>query len=140
MTVPIPDSHLDLITEPVHAVLTTMMPDGQPQSSLVWCDFNGTYVRINTTKERQKGKNMLSNPKVTLLIIDVNDAGRWIEIRGDAELTEEGALEHLDLITQQYTNHPQYYGYIYPKEQKERETRVICMIKPSKINKDAIHA
>lgn len=140
MTIPIPDSHLDLISEPIHAVLTTLMPDEQPQSSLVWCDFDGTYVRINTTRERQKGKNMQANPKVTLLIIDVEDAGRWIEIRGEAEIIEEGALEHLDEITRQYTNHPQYYGYIYPKEQKERETRIICKIKATKINRDAIHA
>jgi len=140
MTVLIPDSHLDLVTEPVHAVLTTMMPDGQPQSSLVWCDYDGTHVQINTTRERQKGKNMKANPRVVLLIIDVNDAGRWIEIRGEAELIEEGALEHLDEITRQYTNHPHYYGYIFPTEQKDRETRIICRIKATKINRDAIHA
>jgi len=140
MTVLIPDSHLDLVTEPVHTVLTTMMPDGQPQSSLVWCDYDGTHVQINTTRERQKGKNMKANPRVVLLIIDVNDAGRWIEIRGEAELIEEGALEHLDEITRQYTNHPHYYGYIFPTEQKDRETRIICRIKATKINRDAIHA
>lgn len=140
MSVKLPESHMDLLREPVHAVLTTMMPDGQPQSNIVWCDTDGRDVRVNTTRERQKGKNMSANPKVTILVIDQQDAGRWIEIRGEAELTEEGAIDHLDEITRQYTDHPGYYGYIFPAEQREKETRIICKIKPKKINMDAIHA
>jgi hypothetical protein len=38
MSLPIPDSHLDLLTRPIHGVMTTVMADGQPHSSLVWCD------------------------------------------------------------------------------------------------------
>ena len=83
MAVPIPDSHRDLLAEPVHGVLSTMMPDGQPQSSIVWTDYDGAYVLINTTLERQKGRNMCSNPKVALLVIDPKDSSRWIEIRGN---------------------------------------------------------
>ncbi|MFN2176570.1 MAG: PPOX class F420-dependent oxidoreductase [Anaerolineales bacterium] len=139
MTLKIPVSHLDLVQEPVCAVLTTMMPDGQPQSSLVWCDYDGKHVRVNTTRERQKGKNMEKDPKVSLLVIDPHDASRWIEVRGEVEISEEGALEHLDEITRQYTNHPGYYGFIYPEDQKEKETRIICKIKPTRINMDAIH-
>jgi len=116
-----------------------MMPDGQPQSSLVWCDFDGTCVRVNTTRERQKGKNMQANPKVSLLVIDLQDAGRWIEVRGEVEITEAGALEHLDELTRQYTDKPRYYGHIFSEEQKEKETRIICKIKPTKVNFDAIH-
>lgn len=140
MAIKIPDSHLDLVVEPIHAVLTTMMPDGQPQSSLVWCDYDGTYIRVNTTRERQKGKNMQANPKVSLLVIDLNDAGRWIEVRGEAEITEDGALKHLDEITRLYTTKPCYYGHIFPKEQQQKETRIICWINPTKVNCDAIHS
>lgn len=139
-TTAVPESHLDLLQQSVHGVLATMMPDGQPQSNLVWCDVDGPFVRINTTRQRQKGKNMQANPKVTLLVVDPGNAGRWIEIRGEAELAEEGALEHLDEITRQYTEYPQYYGYVFPAEQRERETRVICNIRPKKINLDAIHS
>ena len=69
MSATIPDSHLDLLCQPVHGVLTTMMPDGQPQSSIVWVDFDSPYILINTTLERQKGRNMRANPRVTLLVI-----------------------------------------------------------------------
>lgn len=140
MSIPIPSTHLDLLTRPIHGVLTTMMPDGQPQSSLVWCDYDGKCARVNTTLQRQKGINLSSNPKATLLIVDPEDTGRYIEIRGEMELVQAGALEHLDEITRQYTKHPDYYGYIYPVEQRTKETRIICSLNAKKITLDAIHA
>lgn len=82
---------------------------------------------------------MAGNPKVSLLIVDPEDTSRYIEIRGEVELKEEGALEHLDQITRQYTQHPQYYGFVFPIEQKAKETRIICRIHASKITLDAIH-
>lgn len=139
MSLPIPASHLDLLTRPVHGVLTTMMPDGQPQSSLVWCDYDGECARVHTTAERQKGRNLRANPRATLLVIDPDDTSRYIEIRGTAELVEDGALTHLDAITRQYTTHPGYYGYIYPEAQRDRETRLIARIHATKITLDAIH-
>jgi PPOX class probable F420-dependent enzyme len=139
MNTPIPASHADLLTRPIPGVLTTMMPDGQPQCCLVWCDFDGECARINTSRERQKGKNMASNPKVSLLIVDPENTGRFLQIRGEAELIEQGALEHLDEITRQYTDHPCYYGYVFPLAKKECETRIICRIHASRITLDAIH-
>lgn len=137
---PIPASHLDLLTRPLHGALTTLMPDGQPQSSLVWCDFDGECPRVNTSLERQKGRNMSRNPKVSLLIIDPENTARFIQIRGEAELVYEGAIHHLDEITRQYTNHPQYYGCVFPLEKQEQETRVICRIHVERITLDAIHS
>jgi len=140
MSALIPESHMDLLTHPIHGVLTTLMPDGQPQSSLVWCDFDGECVCVNTTRERQKGRNMMANPKVSLLIVDLENTGRFLQIRGEVELIEEGALEHLDAITRKYTLHPQFYGYVYPLEKKGLETLIICRIHAKKITLDAIHA
>jgi PPOX class probable F420-dependent enzyme len=139
MSIPIPASHLDLFTQPVHGVLTTIMPDGQPQSTLVWCDYDGECACVNTTRERQKGMNMAANPKVSLLIVDPENTGRYIEVRGDAELVEEGALAHLDRLTQRYTPHPCFYGYVYPAARQTQETRIICRIHAVRINLDAIH-
>lgn len=139
MSLPIPASHLDLLTRPIHAVLTTLMPDGQPQSCLMWCDFDGQCARINTTAQRQKGKNMLADPRVTLLIIDPDDTSRYMEIRGDVELIEEGAIDHLDELTRRYTAHPRFYGYVYPVEQQARERRLMGRIQATKITLDAIH-
>lgn len=139
MTLIIPDTHRDLVQEPFHAVLTTMMPDGIPQSSLVWVDYDGCHVLLNTTLERQKGKNMQHNPKVALLIVDPKDTSRWLEIRGlVSEITTDNAELHADKLTQRYTSKQHFYGDIYPVEQKQKETRVIVKIEPIKISLDAI--
>jgi PPOX class probable F420-dependent enzyme len=139
-TLPIPDSHLDLLTQPLCGVLTTIGDDGQPQSSLVWVDTDAGYARINTTLERQKGHNLLTDPKVSLLVVDPDNVGRFIQVRGEAELVTEGAVEHLNALTRKYTRHPCYYGFVYPSEQQERETRIICRIHARRITLDAIHA
>lgn len=136
----IPPSHLDLLTRPVHGVFTTMGDDGQPQSSLVWVDHDGECARVNTVLERQKGRNMEANSKVSLLIADPDNSSRFIQIRGDAELVTDGAIEQLDALTRKYTRHPAFYGYVHPLEQRARDTRVICRIHARRITLDAIHA
>ena len=136
----VPASHLDLFTRPVCGVLTTMGRDGHPQSSLVWIDYDGRCARVNTTLERQKGRNLLSNARVTLLVVDPRDSGRFVQLRGDAELVTAGAIEHLDELTRKYTTHPRFYGYVYSAKHQARETRVICRIHARRITLDAIHA
>jgi len=74
-TPPVPPSHLDLLTAPVVGVLTTMMPDGQPHSCLVWVDYDGQCARVNTTLERQSGRNLLANRRLSLL--DVSRRRQW---------------------------------------------------------------
>ena len=140
MQTTIPATHVDLFQQPVHGVLTTIMPDGMPQSSIVWVDYDGECILINTTLERQKGQNMRVNPKVTVLVIDPNDSSRWIEVRGHVmEMTQSCAESHADTLTQRYCRHKKhFYGDIYPLEQKEKETRVIVRIQPIKVSLDAI--
>ncbi len=130
----IPASHLDLLDQPILGVLTTLMPDGSPQSSLVWCDQAGGIPRVNTTRQRQKGRNLMRDQRATLLLVDPHNSLRWIEIRARVELSEEGALEHLDALTRAYTDKPCYYGHIYPEQQQAKETRIICSLHPVRIN------
>ncbi len=138
--VAVPASHVDLLTRPICGVLTTMQPDGQPQSSIVWVDFDGECACVNTTLERHKSRNMLANSKVSLLVVDPDNTGRFMQIRGDAELVTDGALEQTDRMAQKYTGRPQFYGYVYPLEARHLETRVICRIHARRVTLDAIHA
>jgi PPOX class probable F420-dependent enzyme len=140
MPITLPGTHRDLFKEPVHGVLTTMMPDGTPQSSIVWVDYDWEDVLINTTMERRKGRNMQANPKVTVLVIDPNDSSRWIEVRGRVrEMARDGAETHADKLTQRYCpGKRRFYGDIYPPEQKQKETRVIVKMQPIKVTLDAI--
>jgi PPOX class probable F420-dependent enzyme len=137
----VPTTHLDLLLHPIHGVLTTMMPDGQPQMSVVWVDFNGEYVMINTTLERQKGKNMQANPKVNVLVIDPNNVARFIEVRGDVvEITQEEGIDHANKQTRAYSDGEKklFYGDVYPEETKDKETRAVFRILPIKVNVNAI--
>ena len=138
--VAVPASHVDLLQRPICGVLTTMLPSGQPRSSLVWVDVDAGMAAINTTLERGKGRDMLANPKVSLLVVDPDDTSRFIQIRGDAEVDTEGAVEHVDALARRYTRHPHFYGYVYPLQQQLHETRVICRIHACRITLDAIHA
>ena len=115
----IPDSHRDLLDGDACVVLTTIMPDGQPQITPVWCNQDGDYVLINTMRGFRKEKNMRGNPKVSLLAFDPKHPLHCIEIRGIVvEMTEEGALEHLDQLTQLYMHksNARFFGDCIPAE------------------------
>ncbi len=136
----VPADHQDLLTRPICGVFTTIGADGQPQSSLVWVDHDGECACVNTALERQKGRNIRVDPRVSLLVVDPEDTARFIQIRGEVELVTDGAIEHLDALTRRYTSHAHYYGGIYPAERRDGETRVICRIHARRITLDAIHA
>src|SRR6266702_688896 len=92
-----PHSQRDLLDGGYCVALTTIMPDGQPQITPVWCNRDGAYVLINTMRGFRKEKNMRENPKVSLLAFDPKHPLRSIEIRGTVvEMTEVGALQHLN--------------------------------------------
>ena len=138
-TVAVPESHRDLLARPITAVLATRFPSGFPQAQPVWCGFDGTHVLVSTTLERAKGRNMAARPVATILVIDPDDTTRWIEIRGDVTITREGAVALADQLTRLYTRHQHYYGGVFPADQQRRETRVVCRIRPTRVNLDAIH-
>ncbi len=151
MPVPIPESHRDLLTRPIHGVLSTMKFDpstpewseaqSQPQSSLVWVDYDGTHILINTALGRQKCRNMQANAKATVLVVDLDKTDRWIEVRGRVvEITTNDAILHADMLAQRYMGMggAHFYGDVYKVEWQQCETRVIVRIAPVKVCLDAI--
>lgn len=91
--VPIPESHRDLLEGDACVALTTVMPDGQPQITPVWCNREGDYVLLNTMRGFRKEQNMRANPKVTRLSYDPKHPLRHLEIRGTVvEMTDERGL------------------------------------------------
>ena len=130
----IPEDFLDLANYPRAAAITTVMPDGQPQTTVVWCEFDGTYMRVNTMRGFRKEKNMRINPKVTLLCFDPREHLRYLEVRGTViEMTEDGALKHLDNLSERYIGKSPYFGECVPEEFKDREIPVLCKIQPTHV-------
>jgi len=117
--------YLDLFSKRAFANLATLMPDGRPQVTPVWCDFDGTYVIVNSAKGRQKDRNMRRDPRVSLAIMDPDNPYRHVEVRGDVvEITEEGASAHIDKMAKKYLGRDKY-----PNAQPG-EVRVLYKIKP----------
>jgi PPOX class probable F420-dependent enzyme len=134
MTPVIPESHMDLIAGPYAVVLTTVMLDGQPQSTVVWCNTDGTHVLLNTMRGFQKEKNMRRNPRVAIFAFDPRNPLRNIEVRGwVVEMTEEGAVEHNDQLTMLYLGKPHFFGDAVPAELEERFAPVLCKVLPRRV-------
>jgi hypothetical protein len=62
------------------AALTTLMPDGSPQTTPVWCEFDGVHVLVNTMRGFLKERNMRRDPHVTLLCYDPANTLRSLEV------------------------------------------------------------
>ena len=129
----IPESHLDLIDGPYSVSLSTVMPDGQPQVTPVWCNRKDGFIFINVMKGFRKEKNMRLNPKVSLLVYDPKNPLRNIEIRGCVvEMTEEGALEHDDELARLYLGKcdAKFFGDAVPAELRARYIPIRIKIAP----------
>lgn len=97
----IPSSHRDLLRTDV-ATLATVGPDGRPQLSAVWflADDDGVRVSLNTS--RQKTKNLRDRPACDLFILDRQNPYRYLELRGDAELTDDPDYAFADRVGAKY--------------------------------------
>ncbi len=131
--VTIPGTHMDLVEKPVAIALVTLMPDGQPQATPVWFDYDGEYIRVNTARGRQKDKNMFVGAPVTLLAIDPENMYHWMEIRGRVAVeVEAGALEHINALSAKYRGTDDYYSR--NADRRGKETRVTYKIELLKVN------
>jgi PPOX class probable F420-dependent enzyme len=128
----IPESHAHLLRSTVDVLLTTISPEGYPQSTLVWCSLDGSTILMNTGKGYQKERNIRKNPHVSVFANDPDDHLHCIEVQGDAELIEAGAIEHLNLLSKAYTGKADFYRDLMP-ELAGKETRVIIRVNPVKV-------
>jgi len=129
MTVQIPEKFMDLVREPALAHLATVLKDGSLHVTPVWFDYDGDYVRINSVKGRVKDRNMRNQPRVALCIVDPKNPYRYLEIRGRvAEITEEGAAEHIDALARKYMRTEKYPHHT------PAEVRVLYRIAPEHIS------
>jgi PPOX class probable F420-dependent enzyme len=124
----IPDKFLDLFTKKAFAHLATLMPNGEPQVTPVWIDYDGERLVFNTAAGRQKDKNLQRDGRVSLSIADPDNPYRYLEVRGHvSERTTEGADAHIDKLAKKYLDKDKY-----PFRQPG-EVRVIFKVAPEHI-------
>lgn len=121
----IPDEARALLGAPVHAVLTTINPDGGPQTSVVWSTMDGGDVLFSTIRGRRKCRNLERDPRVSLLAYHPDDPYSYVEIRGSVTLDETGGDELIDRLSRAYT------GNAWTA--RGDETRVVVRITPRKV-------
>lgn len=117
-----------LATGKNYAVLTTLMPDGQPQTQVMWIGADDEHLLINTEVHRQKFKNVERDPRVTVTIMEDGNPFSYAEVRGRVVDTVRGdeARAHLDELSQKYMGGP--YGTQIQSE------RVVLKIAPERQN------
>jgi PPOX class probable F420-dependent enzyme len=122
----IPESHRDLLDTEV-ATLATIGPDSRPQLSEVWFLLDGDSVAISLNTSRQKTKNLTVRPECCLLILDLEATQRYLEIRGDAEVTADADYSFADRVGQKY-------GVDLRHHDRAGEVRVVVRIIPRRVN------
>ena len=128
----VPDKFTDLFRKKAFATLGTLMRDGSPQVTPVWCDYDGKHIRINSALGRVKDKNIRRDPRVALSIQDPENPYRYLEIRGKVvDITQNGADAHIDSLAQKYLGQAKY-PYRQPGE-----VRVLYKIEPEKFSSNS---
>ena len=125
----IPEKYRDLFEKKAFGQFATLMNDGSPQVTPVWCDFDGKHVRVNSALGRVKDKNVRRNPKVAISLQDPDNPYRYITVRGTVEdITQAGAEDHIDALAKKYLGKDKYPG------RTPGEVRVIYKIRPDRVS------
>jgi PPOX class probable F420-dependent enzyme len=105
------------------AVVSTLGPDGAPQTSVVWVDTDGEHVIFNTTNRRAKGRNLRRDRRVSVTVFDPQDPYSYFEVEGLAQLELDGADEHIHTLSRKYRG----------ADFHTPEDRVIVKVRPDRI-------
>jgi PPOX class probable F420-dependent enzyme len=126
MSTTIPENYRDLLSAEV-ATLSTIGPDGRPQSSEVWFLAEGDTVSISLNSSRQKMKNLLARPAASLLILDLGMPYRYLELRGDAEVSPDPDYVFADKVGAKY-------GADLRVHDQPGQTRYVVTLRPTRVN------
>ncbi|MCJ1678608.1 PPOX class F420-dependent oxidoreductase [Streptomyces sp. APSN-46.1] len=137
MTVELNDTVRKLLDSPHPAVLSTLNPDGSPQSSVVWVTRDGGELLVSTVRGRRKERNILRDGRVGLTVFDLANPFLYVEIRGTALLSEDAGRAVATRITEEYLGPEgaKEYGQAPPEE-----VRMVVRITPRKVLGNAARA
>jgi PPOX class probable F420-dependent enzyme len=122
----IPESHRYLL-DGQFATLATIGPDGRPQLSEVWFLAEGETIAISLNGSRQKTKNLQANPAVNVFLLDLAVPYRYLEVRGDAEITADDDYAFADRVGAKYQSDLREHD-------QPGESRVVVTIRPVRVN------
>ncbi len=98
----------ELLDNPNYAVVSTLNEDGSIRSKIVWVSLEDETLAVNTEVGRDWPNNLERDPRVTLLVYKADNAFDYVEIRGRAQGTTEGADDHIDRLAKKYLDADSY--------------------------------
>ena len=119
------EKQIDLLRRPNLAIVGTIRSDGTPQLTPTWVDTDGEHVLVNTAEGRWKTRNLRRDPRISVTVVDRDDPYDWVSVTGTAELTREGAEEHIHKLSHKYRGK----DYDKPKDPQ----RILIRITPERI-------
>jgi len=129
-----PEIYCKLLRDKGPTVLSVVAKDGSVQSSLVWSDFEDGVISINMLTTAPKLKRIVRKGKATILKVNPENEDNYISIRCSLIRVEsDGAIEHLDKLTQRHLGVNKWYGDVVPNNEEEKKNCVIVYLKPEKV-------
>ena len=113
---------------PYVGIVTTLREDGSPHSTVVWVDVEDGKPSFNTAIGRAKPNHLEQDPRASLLVVDPNDAYKWVAVSGRAHMTDQGADDQIDKLAKKYIGKDKYPW------RKPTEQRVKVLIEPEKVD------
>lgn len=100
----------------VVAWITTVSPEGQPQSSPVWFLWDGETLLVYSRPRMPKVRNLRANPRVGIHLRTDEAGEEAVIIEGSAELADDQPPAHEEApYVDKYATHMEGIGYS-PKE------------------------
>jgi len=107
----------ELLTQPNYAVVATLNRDGSVHQTVVWVSVEGDNLAINSALGRLWPTDLQRDPQVSLLVQETGDPYHFLEVRGTATSSLEGADQHIDALAKKYIGQNEY-PYRQPGEQR----------------------
>jgi PPOX class probable F420-dependent enzyme len=117
----------ELLEQPNYAVVSTINANGSIHDTIVWISVEGDQVAVNSAVGRLWPTNLQRDPRATVLVFEAGNPYHFVEIRGTASGTREGADEHIDLLAKKYLGVDEYPA------RKPGEQRIKFVIVPERI-------
>jgi PPOX class probable F420-dependent enzyme len=107
----------ELLEKPNYAVVSTHNRDGSIHSTVVWVDAENGNVAINSAVGRVWPTNLEHDPRVNVVVQESGNPYNFVEIRGEAQATTDGADEHINRLSKKFIEQDEY-PYRQPGEQR----------------------
>jgi PPOX class probable F420-dependent enzyme len=123
----LPEYAKKLLDSGAHVIVATLMPDGSPQTSILWATYDGNDVLLSTIVGRAKERNWRRDPRTSVLIHDPSDPNRFVEVRGTVSMTTDGGPELINRLSLNY------YGEPYTGDEGTDNVRVVARVTPTRV-------